>query len=114
MPCLKHTDPAGQAEHYATPFDQGLPVRCPCVGDCTGVLRSDGRNVDNTLTFVECDVCHCTYVAEDSAKNPETYRTQLGEALGLDLTGDMDWTWSEMLDVVRLEVEQLAAIRRIV
>lgn len=43
-------------------------VPCPCEGGCTGHLRADGRNVLDSLTFLECDVCHCGYVAEDFPK----------------------------------------------
>lgn len=39
-------------------------VPCPCQG-CEGTLLSDGRNVANNLTFLECDTCHCTYTARD-------------------------------------------------
>ncbi len=46
------------------PFGRRLAVWCPCVR-CTGILRSDGRNGDGTLTFLQCDACGCTYVAED-------------------------------------------------
>jgi len=40
-------------------------VACPCPG-CDGTLRADGRNVQDTLTFLQCDACGCTYVAEDT------------------------------------------------
>jgi len=51
-------------------FDAGgleacIWIPCPCKGGCTGYLKTDGRNVQNTLTFLECTVCHCTYVAGD-------------------------------------------------
>lgn len=103
MPCLKN----------ANPFEPATFVRCPCEGGCAGTLKSDGRNVLNTNTLLECDVCSCGYVAEDSesTRPVETCRTQLAEALGLDLTGDMDWTWAELLDVVRQESQQLAKVR---
>lgn len=38
-------------------------VACPCA--CGGTLRSDGRNKGETLTFLQCDGCACTYVADD-------------------------------------------------
>lgn len=42
-------------------------VPCPCPGPCDGTLRSDGRNVQDDLTFLQCDRCGCTYVAEDKS-----------------------------------------------
>ncbi len=41
-----------------------FPVSCPC-GCEKGVLRSDGRNKQGTLTFLMCDACSCTYEAND-------------------------------------------------
>lgn len=41
-----------------------FPVRCPC-GCEKGLLRSDGRNTQGTLTFLMCDACSCTYEADD-------------------------------------------------
>lgn len=45
-------------------FDNCPKVACPCE-NCTGELRSDGRNKLNNLTFLVCNVCSCTYVAYD-------------------------------------------------
>lgn len=37
---------------------------------------ADGRNVAETLTFLECDTCHCTYTARDF---PPVTRKEKGE-----------------------------------
>lgn len=41
-----------------------LPVPCPCLS-CEGRLLSDGRNVLDDMTFLECNSCCCSYAAED-------------------------------------------------
>jgi hypothetical protein len=46
------------------PFTDPRSIACPEAA-CVGTLRSGGRNVPNTLTFLICDVCACAYVAED-------------------------------------------------
>lgn len=49
-------------------FENCLPIKCPCPGGCEGTLKSDGRNVQDDLTFLQCDTCGCAYVAEDFPK----------------------------------------------
>lgn len=68
MTCKYHTDSNGDQQFYVTPFDSPLVVKCPCPGSCSGYLVSDGRNSNNTLTFLICSVCKCTYQAPDSQK----------------------------------------------
>ncbi len=48
-------------------------TRCSCDG-CSGHLLSDGRDVDDGLTFLECSECCCLYAAPDlrRAKGKET------------------------------------------
>lgn len=41
-------------------------IICPC--QCGGVLKSDGRNKYDTLTFLVCNRCQCCYVAGDAKK----------------------------------------------
>lgn len=43
-----------------------LEIECEC-GGCTGTLEVDGHNMDNTLAFLLCTVCGCTYT---TAKTP--------------------------------------------
>lgn len=43
-------------------------IRCQCRPGCDGILRADGRNIMNTLTFLVCDVCGCAYHAEDTCE----------------------------------------------
>lgn len=49
-------------------FEDRVFVRCPCPGPCEGTLMSDGRSVQDNLTFLQCDKCGCAYVAEDFKK----------------------------------------------
>lgn len=51
----------------SNPFDPPATPICACTG-CFGVLRSNGRNIKNTLTFLNCDVCKCTYAAQDKER----------------------------------------------
>lgn len=87
MPCLHHTDMSGNSpdEYFVSPFDPCPAVKCPCPGDCPGTLKSDGQNIDHTLTFLQCDKCVCSYVAEssgsDSALYQEKQREKVLEAL---------------------------------
>lgn len=52
-------------------WDVCRPVPCPCEGGCKGVLKSEGRNIADTLTFLQCDTCGCTHVAYDFQKKGE-------------------------------------------
>ncbi len=52
MPC----EPSGGIENC-------LQVQCPCKPDCTGLLDFAGPNLQRTLVFLECSVCHCAYIA---------------------------------------------------
>lgn len=45
-----------------------LAVPCPC--ECGGTLRSDGRNKQETLTFLLCPTCGCTHHADDAERTP--------------------------------------------
>jgi len=58
MPCSSHE------------YDNPRAVACPCDG-CDGTLMSDGRNVADTRTFLQCSSCGCAYVADDFAKPPD-------------------------------------------
>ncbi len=47
----------------ACTFDNCQEIKCPC--NCGGVLMSDGRNIHNNHTFLECNKCKCSYIAKD-------------------------------------------------
>lgn len=55
--------------HKEAGLQNPVSVKCPC-GCKGGILKSDGRNVQDNLTFLMCSVCKCTYVADDNI--PET------------------------------------------
>lgn len=48
--------------HGLTNCPKISPV-CECAG-CGGKLGYDSYNIDNTLAFLTCDECGCTYVVE--------------------------------------------------
>lgn len=57
---------ASCAEAEAVIFINPSSVRCPC--QCGGFLESDGRNKQDTLSFLICSRCRCCYVARDKAE----------------------------------------------
>lgn len=45
-------------------FEHPHKVKCPC-GCKDGVLQTDGKNTQDTLTFLICSSCQCCYIAEN-------------------------------------------------